>query len=174
MILLGSRARNGEASAFTCKSKLVSRFILFQLPDRQLYNWVFSVSASVRQSVSPHFRLGPIFSQVFQWIATKLGMCIHLSMVLDEFKGIFDLTPFRGHFGLKTQKKLAIYQLGPIFSQVFGWIATKLGMCIHLSMVLHEFKVIFDQTPFKGYFGLKTQKKSAILQLGPIFSQVFG
>ena len=29
-------------------------------------------------------------------------MCIHPNTVLDEFKGIFDLTPFRGHFGLKT------------------------------------------------------------------------
>ena len=47
-------------------------------------------------------QLGPIFSYVFWWIATKLGMCIHLSMVLDEFNGIFDLTPFRGYFGLKT------------------------------------------------------------------------
>ena len=83
-------------------------------------------------------------------------MCIHLSMVLHEFKGIFDLTPFRGHFGLKTWKKLAILQLGPIFSYVFWWITTKLGMCVHLSMVLHEFKGIFDSTSFRGHFGLKT------------------
>jgi len=27
-------------------------------------------------------------------MATKLGMCIHPNMVLDEFKGFFDLTPF--------------------------------------------------------------------------------
>ena len=41
-------------------------------------------------------------------MATKLGMCIHPNTVLDEFKGIIDLTPFRGHFGLKLREKLAI------------------------------------------------------------------
>ena len=106
MTFLDSQGKIDLKQSLRMNSQLIcSSFQIFQLPDRQLYNWVFSVSVSVSASVSPHFRLGPIFSQVFQWIATKLGMCIHLSMVLDEFKGIFDLTPFRGHFGLKTQKK---------------------------------------------------------------------
>ena len=79
-----------------------------------------------------------LFSQVSWWIATKLGMCIHPNMVLDEFKGIIDLTPFRGHFGLKTQKKLAILPLMQLFSQVSWWMATKLCICIHPYLNRHD------------------------------------
>ena len=61
----------------------------------------FSPSVSRCVSVSVP-QLMQLFSLVSWWIATKLGMCIHPNMVLDEFKGIFDWAPFRGHFGLKT------------------------------------------------------------------------
>ena len=109
-----------------------------------------------------------LFSQVSWWIATKLGMCIHPNMVLDEFEGIFDLTPFRGHFGLKTQKKLAILPLMQLFSEVSWWIATKLCICIHLNTMLDEFKGNFDLTPF----WVKNLEKIGDLPLMPLFSQV--
>ena len=48
-------------------------------------------------------------------MATKLGMCIHPNTVLDEFKGIIDLTPFRGHFGLKLREKSAILSVYCIY-----------------------------------------------------------
>ena len=41
--LLGPRARNGEASAFTCKSKLVSRF-MFDISE--LLDISFSITSS--------------------------------------------------------------------------------------------------------------------------------
>ena len=53
-----------------------------------------------------HFPLGPIFSQVFRWIALKHGVLVHLSIALDEFKGISDSFPFRGNFGLNTSENI--------------------------------------------------------------------
>ena len=53
-----------------------------------------------------------LFSYVAWWIATKLGMCIHPNMVLDEFKGIIDLAPL----WVKNLEKLAILPLMQLFS----------------------------------------------------------
>ena len=105
------------------------------------------------------FPLILVVSQVFRPIVTKLGICIQLSILIHERKGIFDRTLFRGHLWLKTQRKIAILPLMQVFSQVFGPIATKLCICIQLSVVLHESKGIIDRTPFRGHLGLKTQRK---------------
>ena len=47
-----------------------------------------------------------VFSQVFGPTATKFSICIQLSVVLHDSKGIIDRTPFRGHLGFNTQRKI--------------------------------------------------------------------
>ena len=52
----------------------------------------------------------------FRLIPTKHGICIKLSIGLHESKGIFDRTPFRGHLGLKTKRKITVLPLMQVFS----------------------------------------------------------
>ena len=52
-------------------------------------------------------------------MATKLGMCIHPNMVLDEFKGIFDLTPF----WVKNLEKIGDFTVDATF--LFGFLVDR-------------------------------------------------